>query len=522
MAEIYAAFASGKKRDLPQHYSDLTANFCGTSVVQLLQADWPKIPLSLQPPLSALFTRPIMTQYKDFPELFHRPPRGIRVHYNDTGALQVPTYYVDLVGNSAMTALFHDYVDNLHFRAPASDSDRGGMNAKNISMYDIYIILGPDDPAEGEAIDEGGGASFIEIAANLADPKCTVAHELFHAVQFTYGPILLPWAELTANWAAAVAFPETEATGSARFAPQFFRCPNTYLLSSSSPCGLNFEYGAYVWGMFLTQRYDDSLIRNEMEIAQGIIDTFPNLYDVTLAATDSSLKLRGSALEDAFKEFTVWNYFTGSRYNLAPASLRYTGGANYPMVPCSTVDTFPDVDTIRTVDYLGAKYVRYVPPACRLHARFDLSFSISAGWRNTLLVFPADGGLDTAFTTFTGDTGYVSVPTAGGLDGIVSIPACVRADARRPITNAGYARLRGDLNNDCNVSPADLVSLIYLVCCCIPPASAPPPEMADVNCDGNVNLDDVIYLVNYVYLGQSTVCALTDPPCCPSAPDSCK
>jgi len=60
--------------------------------------------------------------------------------------------------------------------------------------------------------------------------------------------------------------------------------------------------------------------------------------------------------------------------------------------------------------------------------------------------------------------------------------------------------LRGDVNGDWNINVTDVVYLInYLFL--IPPGPAPEPlETGDVNCDGAINVTDVVYLINYLFL----------------------
>jgi hypothetical protein len=42
-----------------------------------------------------------------------------------------------------------------------------------------------------------------------------------------------------------------------------------------------------------------------------------------------------------------------------------------------------------------------------------------------------------------------------------------------------------------------LINYLFLV----PPGPAPiPPEAGDVNCDGVINVTDVVYLINYLFL----------------------
>jgi hypothetical protein len=65
--------------------------------------------------------------------------------------------------------------------------------------------------------------------------------------------------------------------------------------------------------------------------------------------------------------------------------------------------------------------------------------------------------------------------------------------------------LCGDASNDGNVDVGDVGYLInYLFL-----GTSPPKPMAagDVNCDGNVDVADVMYLINYLFTGTSPPCS---------------
>jgi hypothetical protein len=63
-----------------------------------------------------------------------------------------------------------------------------------------------------------------------------------------------------------------------------------------------------------------------------------------------------------------------------------------------------------------------------------------------------------------------------------------------------YVYIRGDVNADGVINVTDVVYLInYLFL--VPPGPAPvPQEAGDANCDGVINVTDVVYLINYLFL----------------------
>jgi len=65
--------------------------------------------------------------------------------------------------------------------------------------------------------------------------------------------------------------------------------------------------------------------------------------------------------------------------------------------------------------------------------------------------------------------------------------------------------IRGDVNADSSVNVSDVVYLInYLF------IGGPPPDpmaAGDVNCDGTINVSDVVYLINYLFIGGPPPCS---------------
>jgi hypothetical protein len=70
---------------------------------------------------------------------------------------------------------------------------------------------------------------------------------------------------------------------------------------------------------------------------------------------------------------------------------------------------------------------------------------------------------------------------------------------------------RGDVNGDGKINASDVVYLInYLFIG--GPAPVPTVLEGDVNCDGNVNASDVVWLINYLFVpGSPPPCRVCDP-----------
>jgi len=82
-----------------------------------------------------------------------------------------------------------------------------------------------------------------------------------------------------------------------------------------------------------------------------------------------------------------------------------------------------------------------------------------------------------------------------------------------------YCGVWGDVSNDGQVNPVDVVKMVNFVYkgqtgALVPPDGFNcPKKLGDVNCDGNVNPVDVVRYVNYVYKGQTN--AFCANPCGP-------
>ncbi|OGC77513.1 MAG: hypothetical protein A2145_00320 [candidate division Zixibacteria bacterium RBG_16_40_9] len=76
-----------------------------------------------------------------------------------------------------------------------------------------------------------------------------------------------------------------------------------------------------------------------------------------------------------------------------------------------------------------------------------------------------------------------------------------------PVSLSLYeSRKIGDANLDGNVQLADI---IYLVNYIFKSGSLPdPPAFGDTNCDGKLNLSDIIYLVNFIFKGGASPCEI--------------
>jgi hypothetical protein len=107
---------------------------------------------------------------------------------------------------------------------------------------------------------------------------------------------------------------------------------------------------------------------------------------------------------------------------------------------------------------------------------------------------------EAGYTNINGEvTLYPSPTTMGNIDVTVTAHNCLPRQDLMDVTSGN-----GDANNDGEINVADVLFLInYLF------AGGPVPDPwvnGDVNCNGGINSDDVVYLINYLFLGGPSPC----------------
>jgi hypothetical protein len=273
---------------------------------------------------------------------------GFRVHFDTTG-LDVPALvdtsgtriagtaraYVDSVFASLARVVAIE-IDSLHYLPPVSDGTLGGGPEYDIYIEDLGSMYGETFP--DEAFEEGGRStssitidndfSFVRPAANrgMGGLRVTIAHEFHHALQignYAYWTQDTYFYEITSTWMEDVVYPEVndyynylKATwGQFRNPERPFNYNDSFI-----------PYSRAIWGHFIAKRYGANVMRETWE-------------DISLArphiAMDQALRDHGSDFSEAFAEWSLWNYFTGSR---ARPATHYADGADYPEMIQSPIE----------------------------------------------------------------------------------------------------------------------------------------------------------------------------------------
>ncbi len=276
-------------------------------------------------------------------------PKGhFKIHYTTTGLDSVYHKDVDKDGNGVpdyvdSCAKILDYVwflevDSLRYKTPPSDSfyppdmDNGGDG-----KYDVYLLnmktgyygytqqeslyLSSDRSKTSYIALRTDYSHYLDLYKNVYEPlSATAAHEFFHAIHFGYDAFEYEyreredkpyWMEISAVWMEDQVFDKIN--DYINYLPWFYNYPWLSLKSfSRDPYDKPRYYHSYascVWAIFLSERFEKDIIRKIWEGCGEIKG------DNAIEATSEVLKSDPylSSFDDAFREFTVWNYFTAER-----------------------------------------------------------------------------------------------------------------------------------------------------------------------------------------------------------------
>ncbi len=301
-------------------------------------------------------------------------------------------------------------IDSLGYQAPPSDGDSGGD-----SRYDIYLLkldeyygwcapesYSPYPKATSYIVLRSDYSQFAGWYSDSLDPvRVTSAHEFFHAIQFGYDETerVLPsgynpyWFEISSVWMEDVAYDNINDYLS--YLRYFFGRPylslETFSSNPSDPYRYYHCYASCIWAMYLTEKYGIDIMK-DIWTACAKKDS-----SNVIPATDSILSLKGSSYDDAFREFTVWNFFTNTR---AITSQFYSEGnlfnANSKINPVpgqfhdfSSLDTFYKSSVSYPPEHLGSNYVFLYPKATQGGMRLHFYGNSSANWRVSIIGYKA-------------------------------------------------------------------------------------------------------------------------------------
>ena len=343
------------------------------------------------------FNRPYFTgKYASIAETMARPSLGLyydtpgghfRIHYDTAGIHAVYQVNIDTVhggpdGIPDYVNKVSDICDSvwafevgyLGYPPPVSDGAAGG----GTDLVDIYIgNIGSDYYGYTEPEQQISGLSYTSFVVidndyggippynqstsmdrRLDAARVTLAHEFFHTIHYTMdwnefenqgtlAPQARYWWEMSAVWMEEMNYDNINDYYT--YLKYFYDEPFKSLQAVTSSIDLH-QYGAVVFPLFLSEKFDTVLIRDIWERCRDY-GPGPNFPQAAQDAIDSFTN-GASSLHDAFQEFAVWNYFTGSRAAKAPAGYGFEEAAYYAPIPDSffmTYTSYDKYDTFLTV-----------------------------------------------------------------------------------------------------------------------------------------------------------------------------
>jgi len=501
-------------QDLPADLKSSTPSIIksGTALVMQIREQWARFTPSQQAVLSAYLNPP----YKQFS--YDSPDGYFTIHYDLTGSEAVPPQDGNANGVPDYVERIGQYCDssracilgNLGYLPPPIDTTMGGDDKYDVYLESIfgYGMTVPEHPGDSVWNDY---TSYIAISCRMDfgiysndDPdgdtigaqKVTCAHEYFHAVQLAYNNNLTEYRwlmEASSTWMEEVAYPEVN--DNHNYLPYFFSYPYQKLTST----GTYHEYGAFVWPAYLQLKYGALVLRKTWEACR---------YNTAAAALDSALAGYGTDVAHTFPEFTIWNYYTGSR---AGFEMYYPEAADYPQPAVDQAFATLEHESVHPVtgpDGLGCNYVEFlVDSTARGILDIILDGSDLVRWGMASVASGTAGDTVKTVVSALNENLHIFQPFIEDYDLVVVVPAVVSPY----VTGNVYALSchvlpHGDANYD---RVANLADAVYLVAYVFRGGPAPRPMLSsgDANCDGSVNLADAVGIINYVFNGGAEPCA---------------
>ncbi len=395
---------------------------CATPIFLELWANWDKLSNSTKKILEAYSTRPTFSYTE---HTYDTPDGNFKIHYVTEGddAVHDPLIdqnynghpdWVDTAGD-ILVYVWNREVNGLSYRQPPSDGgypdpqDNGGDGRYDVYLLDIssqylgytvpeFFVSGSSGPATSYIVLDNDYVGVGSMHTPLQWMQVTAAHEFFHAIQMGYdgaeyeddGENLKPyWMEMSAVWMEDMVYDQVN--DYVGYLIYFFPKPHwslktfDYVIMEQAL----HAYGSCVWPIFLQERFNDTTIIQRIweECADEPGDNAFNPDGQS--ATDVVLESKGVSFEEAFREFTVWNYFTGGR---ARTDLFYSEGDLFPEVEIEHSYTALDypVYSPSGPDHpygLGSNYIEFYPEQVQGGVHLEFSPATGGEFQTSVLGF---------------------------------------------------------------------------------------------------------------------------------------
>ncbi len=397
-------------------------------------------------------------------ELIYDSPNGLfKVHYTTSGTHAVyqadvdsngdgvPDYVEDVAG--ILDSVYVHIIDTLGYDPPPTD---GFYPSGGDDKYDVYIsnlgggIFGYTYPDE-YAIDDTNytrATSFIEIENDYQEMpayknrpldavRVTCAHEFFHAVQFGIdvteaepGPeesVRPYWMEMSAVWMEEEIYDDINDYYA--YLPFFFNYPRQSIQQFRSTVADFHPYASVVFPIYLSERFGRDIIK---DIWLRCDENAGPDFLLTADRAIDSISEGSHNWASAFREFVLWNYFTGQRANYAPDAVGFSEREMYPAIPDTAIVKHTEYPVLqlanenpRNPEHNAAFYVTFDSTAC---LQYDTSFWVCNSGTfpdchdSTQVTDPASGydirHIDSLFSMYVilGDGQHLTPPQPWGLN----------------------------------------------------------------------------------------------------------
>lgn len=389
---------------------------CATPIFLELSSVWDKLSQEAKNSLGKYYGRPTYVSES----IYDTPGEHFKIHYTTIGEDSVfqagvdvnpPDGVPDYVNRCAdiFDSVWAKEVDSLGYEPPPSDDwyqPNGGDG-----RYDVYLkninqsYYGYSQPESSLAAKPISYTSYIVVRNDysmygyyedkLDILRVTAAHEFFHAIQFGYDATEFEytdpydpktfkpyWMEMSAVWMEDVCYDQIN--DYVNYLPWFYDYPwlslKTFSYNWSVPESLFHAYGSCVFPIFLSEKFGTDIIRR-IWVRCSWFDSAS--FDFS---TDAVLYFDyGSNLNEEFRQFTIWNYFTGVR---ADPTCFFSEGNLFDTVAVSqTHYSYPVYDSsiIHPPSNLASNYIRFVTGGSPGGLRIHFDGEDEAAWKVSLI-----------------------------------------------------------------------------------------------------------------------------------------
>ena len=405
---------------------------------------------------------------------------------------------------------------------PPNDCDESIIDASNSghcnnfggnSLYDIYIGLVqgpaaavvPENPVTTSPY-IGGLSSFMLFGNGLGlygsnDDLASfnyyiVAHELHHSIQFSYGSYITgnPGSYVYHSWMLeqTATFMENIVYPNAMHLRLLLSNCNIETPLTTPQAGIYQSYSGALWQVFLSDYLDDeSIMRRVWESYGNRITnnddpiTFFDIFNDEIIFSSNGI----FNLENMYKEYAIWRYFTGERSIFG----QYFEQSN--LYCTSSTLQFPINDVQLQAELGGNRYIEV--PNMNIIVNINSNTNISIP--SLLLGIESNGDITSTNLEFNQGDNFVNIDDGFNGNHVLILLSGysgneINFDTLTISVNSNESQLLGDLNQDGDINVQDVIGLVDYI---LNPINT-DFELCDINYDGYVNILDIVMLVDII------------------------